>query len=167
MNTSGVALLGTDKISGCVLFIPEKTKENKWITRIEYYFEGLEPNTIHALHIHEWGDLRDGCTSAGGHFNPFEATHGGPGNTRSNRHVGDMGNIKVDAEGVAMGTYQDSLIKLTGKNSVIGRSVVLHEGEDDLGLGPNPESLRTGNAGPRLCCGIIGLAPKESMVQVD
>lgn len=120
---SGVALLCTETVNGCVLFIPEKKRANKSVTRVEYYFEGLEPNSTHALHIHEWGDLRNGCTSAGPHFNPFEATHGPPEASRSNRHVGDMGNITANAEGVAMGTYGDHLIKLTGKNSVIGRSV--------------------------------------------
>jgi Cu-Zn family superoxide dismutase len=36
--------------------------------------------------------------------------------------------------------------------------VVIHKGEDDLGLGFNKESKITGNAGARMACAIIGLS---------
>ena len=47
---------------------------------------------------------------------------------------------------------------LYGVNSVIGRACVLHRKEDDLGTGNDEESKKTGNAGPRIACGIIGVA---------
>ena len=50
----------------------------------------------------------------------------------------------------------DKLISLNGERSVIGRAIVLHANTDDLGLGGNEESLKTGNAGARSGCGIIG-----------
>ena len=40
-------------------------------------------------------------------------------------------------------TFFDKVIKLKGKYNIIGRSVVIHADEDDLGLGGNDESLIT------------------------
>ncbi|KXN88291.1 Superoxide dismutase [Cu-Zn] [Leucoagaricus sp. SymC.cos] len=115
---------------------------------------GLPPNAKRGFHVHEWGDLTDGCTTAGSHFNPFGKTHGGP--TDSVRHVGDLGNINTDAKGEAKFTFKDPVISLNGVASIIGRAVVVHAGTDDLGRGRNEESLKTGNAGGRVACGVIG-----------
>ncbi len=71
------------------------------------------------------------------------------------KHVGDMGNIQADADGNATIDYVDSTINLNGPDSVIGRGVVLHGGEDDL------ESQPSGAAGPRMACGVIGIANTE------
>ena len=47
---------------------------------------------------------------------------------------------------------------LYGEFSVIGRSCVCHADADDLGLGGHELSSTTGNAGARLCCGVIGVS---------
>ncbi len=111
---------------------------------------GLTPGK-HGFHIHQFGDCSklDG-KSAGGHFNPEGVNHGGP--TASVRHVGDMGNLVADENGVAHLDAVDKLLSFSGKHSIIGRGIVIHAGEDDLTSQP------TGAAGARVACGVIGIA---------
>lgn len=115
---------------------------------------GLEANSNHGFHIHEYGDCTapDG-TSAGGHFNPQDNPHAGP--TDDERHVGDLGNLDSDGDGVAKANYLDTVISFEGTNNILGRGLVIHAGEDDL------ESQPTGDAGARLGCGVIGVAQTE------
>ena len=116
-------------------------------------------NSIHGIHIHEAGDLTDGCMGACGHFNPYGKQHGGP--SSKERHVGDLGNIRFDSKGVAKFRMEDSLVKLRGtKANVIGRSLVVHESPDDLGLGGHLDSSTTGHAGKRIACAVIGYSKK-------
>ena len=128
--------------------------------RIKGEVYGLKKNSLHGFHIHTYGDLRNNCKNACSHFNPYVATHGGRGDSKMNRHVGDLGNVKTDRFGVAKINFTDDMISLNmkKKNCVIGRSIVIHSGEDDLGMGGNKESLKTGNAGSRLDCAVIGIA---------
>ncbi|KAK2558081.1 Superoxide dismutase [Cu-Zn] [Acropora cervicornis] len=72
-------------------------------------------------------------------------------------HHGDLGNIIANEQGVAKVDMTDKLVSLVGKDSVVGRTIVVHEKADDLGKGGNEESTKTGNAGGRLACGVIGI----------
>ena len=111
--------------------------------------QNLKPGK-HGFHIHEKGDCSAAdAASAGGHFNPTEKHHGGP--TTAEHHAGDLGNIEADASGKAHLDWKGKL-SLSGKASIIGRSVVVHEKEDDLKTDP------AGNSGARIGCGTINAA---------
>lgn len=150
-------LRGDSNVKGTVRF----EQEGDGPVTVSYEITGNDPNAKRGFHIHNFGDTTNGCVSAGPHFNPFGVTHGDRAGTKESRHVGDLGNIPTDADGVAKGSFEDSLITLTGPNSIIGRSVVVHAGQDDLGKGVGSaaeESKKTGNAGGRNACGVIGVS---------
>jgi Cu-Zn family superoxide dismutase len=148
-----VCVLTGDGCSGVVYF---SQASESVPTKIEGRISGLTPGE-HGFHIHVFGDLSSGCTSAGGHFNPFAKHHGAPGDEE--RHVGDLGNIEAKPDGTCEFEMHDHLVKLIGPLSVIGRAVVVHADRDDLGKGGHELSLTTGNAGGRVACGVIGIAP--------
>jgi Cu-Zn family superoxide dismutase len=138
-------------INGNVLFYQKSDNT----VLIDINLVGLPKNAILGFHIHEAGDITDGCKSACAHFNPFNTVHGGP--KSRNRHVGDLGNIYTDNNGNCKMKFKDHMIKLDGSTSnIIGRSIVIHDKIDDLGRGKNKESLITGNAGKRIACSVIG-----------
>ena len=126
----------------------------------------------HGFHIHTYGDLTDGCDSACAHFNPDNTEHGGLDSKI--RHLGDLGNISSE-KGVSKGRLStDTLSLVLGKrNGIVGRMIIVHADRDDLGKGGlnqegevidekvHEESLKTGNAGKRVACGVIGLAKGE------
>ncbi|HEY5770819.1 MAG TPA: superoxide dismutase family protein [Terrimicrobium sp.] len=116
---------------------------------------GLSPNSKHAIHVHQYGDLtsKDG-KSAGDHYNPLGHQHALP--DQKVRHAGDFGNLEADANGNATMTLVVSNISLAGQLSpVIGRALVVHAKVDD---GGQP----SGNAGDRIAVGVIGVRnPKD------
>lgn len=121
--------------------------------------KGLKPNMMHAMHIHEYGDMTDGCTSSCAHYNPHNMNHGGPDSNI--RHVGDLGNITADMNGCCQFIMVDHMVKINGPYSVVGRAIVIHEDPDDLGLGGHKDSHTTGHAGKRIGCGVIGIASNK------
>jgi hypothetical protein len=44
----------------------------------------------------------------------------------------------------------------------LGRALIIHEEEDDLGLGDFPDSKTTGHSGKRIGCAIFGRATRET-----
>lgn len=130
-------------VSGSVTFT-----EIEDVVSIVAEVSGAAPGLL-GIHLHEIGDCSaEDFTSAGGHFNPTDAPHGGP--TDSERHAGDFGNIEIDADGNGYLEIESDMLRLDdSENSVIGRAVILHEAQDDLVSQP------TGAAGARSACGVV------------
>ncbi|XP_063402050.1 superoxide dismutase [Cu-Zn]-like [Mytilus trossulus] len=140
-------------IKGTVFFTQENSNSP---VRVTGAFIGLRASVQQGFTIYEFGDITNGCLSAGEHYNPFGKTHGAPADEE--RHVGDLGNILASVSGKATINFTDTMISLTGPQSIIGRTVVVHGDRDDLGLGEDETSKTTGNAGSLEACGIIGIA---------
>ncbi len=117
---------------------------------VEGFLQGLDEGP-RGFHVHEYGECDPpDFESAGGHFNPTDAPHGGPDSDHDHRHAGDFGNIEFDEEGIAEFYFVDDKIILgEGKTNIIGQALIVHYEEDDL------ESQPVGDAGPRAGCGII------------
>jgi len=115
---------------------------------------GLEPGSIHAIHVHQFGDITgtNGKT-AGGHYNPLGHDHGLT--DQEDRHAGDLGNLTADDAGNAHYEITVDNLSIAGLNNpIIGRGVIVHAAPDD---GGQP----TGNAGARIAMGVIGVAKSE------
>jgi Cu-Zn family superoxide dismutase len=149
-----IAVFDTKKIKGIVYFT--ENLENNTV-KIDIHIEGLRKNGLHGFHVHECGDLSEQCESMCAHFNPYNKDHGCPGSKE--RHVGDLGNLVANHNGIAHYQRIDNMIKLRGsKANILGRGLIIHENEDDCGLGNSVTSKTTGNSGKRLACAIIGYA---------
>jgi Cu-Zn family superoxide dismutase len=145
-SPTAVAMLGPTKdntASGTVSF----TQKGE-VVLVEATVKGLSPG-LHGLHVHERGNCTaPDASSAGGHFNPAGAAHGGVAGPV--RHGGDLGNLEADASGTAVYRAQVTGITLdAGERSIIGRAVIVHEKADDLATQPS------GNSGARVACGLI------------
>jgi Cu-Zn family superoxide dismutase len=114
---------------------------------VQVSMSGLTPGE-HGMHIHESGDCSaPDATSAGEHFSATPSQHGGPHDTM--RHTGDLGNIVADAQGKVETSFQDDRLSLSGPDSILNRSVIVHAGKDDFTTQPS------GGSGARVACGVI------------
>lgn len=106
-------------------------------------------NKTVAVHLHEMGDCGDMGKMAHGHWNPTNQQHGKWGS--ASFHLGDIGNVALDAVGKGSMEMQTELWTIGGddKSNILNRSVIVHGGMDDFTTQP------TGNAGSRIGCGVI------------
>jgi superoxide dismutase, Cu-Zn family len=124
--------------------------------RVTVSVSGLPANSTLGIHIHQYGNILDNTgTATGGHWNPTGgATTNAPIHAcpnAGNRHFGAMGNWTVDGTGTISQTKEFQLPTLWGYNSIIGRAVVIHGSFDDCTTQPS------GNSGPRIAYGVIGI----------
>lgn len=144
-NTNNMSDFGYCKLSQ----YPDKTI-------IELDLKNLPPG-IHGFHIHEYADPRNNLANLGAHYNPYNKEHGNL--NESNSHFGDLGNINVDKNGKCNQTIIANELLLKNKDgfSAIGRSMVIHADDDDLGKSSHKDSITNGHSGARLYYGVIGL----------
>lgn len=134
-------------VTGTVIF----NDEDGQVT-MEGKLSGLTEG-VHAIHLHEKADCSspDG-KSSGGHWNPAGQPHGAWG-AESGFHKGDIGNMTANAEGnaeISLTTDQWCIGCGDDTKNIIGKAVIVHQGEDDLISQPS------GAAGARVsCAGII------------
>lgn len=141
-----MAVLDTPKIQGDVCFYQKKGG-----VELQYMFTRLPPGP-HGFHIHRAGDLRgEGCKGACDHWHKGKpTTHGGPPSHKGPRHTGDLGNIDIEKPRGQM------FLKHVILEELYGRSIIVHEDEDDYGRGTQEDSKTTGHSGARIGCAVIG-----------
>lgn len=135
------------------------------MTSIIGEFEGLKPG-LHGFKIHEFGDLEYGCSSTGGVYNPFGAYRGHSHEDILDRRVGDIEQLQMRWDVTGEYKTRDLLVNLSGPNSVIGRSMVIYEREDDFDQTEHEptydrEARYREGEGQRIACCVIGLAKGE------
>jgi len=103
------------------------------------------PPGVHGFHVHEEAD----CSASGGsHFNPGSMPHAGP--DAASHHAGDFGNVFAEANGEVHTRFTTRSITVRESPiSVVGRTVILHAGADDLRTQPS------GKAGEAIACSPI------------
>ncbi|MDZ4308369.1 superoxide dismutase family protein [Allopontixanthobacter sp.] len=110
------------------------------------------PQGMHGFHLHTTGACTaPDFTSAGGHLNPANNSHGtmSPGGS----HLGDLPNLEVGGSNVTSTTIDlsdtDRAQILAWLFDADSTAVVIHRGPDDYRTDP------AGNAGPRIACGVL------------
>uniref|UniRef100_A0A6C0KRI6 Superoxide dismutase copper/zinc binding domain-containing protein n=1 Tax=viral metagenome TaxID=1070528 RepID=A0A6C0KRI6_9ZZZZ len=145
--TGAVAIFRTDTIEGEVV----ATNEIGGV-KIVADFTKL-PAGKHGFHIHKAGDLRgEGCMGLCEHYDVGHHSHGGTPTSKGERHTGDLGNIQI----LNKPFHKVYHVKNTSVKELWGRSMIVHEDEDDLGKGGFDDSHVTGHAGKRIGCSIFG-----------
>jgi Cu-Zn family superoxide dismutase len=134
-------------VSGTATF----TSDGKMVTLV-VTVKGVEMPGEHGVHIHEMGNcMSPDAMSAGAHWNPTMKDHGKWGVDPF--HLGDIGNMMVDAQGNGTITLTTDLWTIGGggQNDVVGKAILVHDMADDFMTQP------AGGAGARIGCGVIAL----------
>ncbi|OGT98852.1 MAG: superoxide dismutase [Geobacteraceae bacterium GWB2_52_12] len=130
--------------------------EKKGGVEVTVKVSGLPPGK-HGMHIHENGKCdAPGFSTAGSHFNPTSKRHGA--SNPEGKHVGDLPNLEVKADGTAKLTaIAEGATLAPGNTSLLrqgGTALLIHAQPDDEKSDP------AGKAGDRIACGVIGAKSK-------
>jgi Cu-Zn family superoxide dismutase len=113
---------------------------------------GLQPG-FHGLHVHVNGACTGDFASAGGHLQIGDL----------HPMAGNLTSLFVRKDGTAHLVTDTDSFTLADLKAPGGRSIVVHADPDDFGniparyaAAPDAETMATGDAGPRVACGVIG-----------
>lgn len=156
-STAGVGVLRRckdDRRIGEVLL--ERARDGGLVVRVAVQGDEGLGDGLHGFHLHRCGDERNPdrtCGSLCEHYaRDKRSVHGGLDS--ADRHEGDLGNVRsVDGAIDAVLRLRPGQLTL---DECYGRAFVLHEGEDDLGLGGDEGSRTTGNSGGRYAYAMVG-----------
>lgn len=137
------------------------------------------PAGFHGFHVHAVGECTPPFTSAGGHLNPGDASHPG--------HAGDMPVLLVNADGTGEARFVTDRYAAA---DLLGAALIVHGNPDNYAnipdryvapapsdapsaspasspealmvSGPDAATLATGDAGPRIACGVIESGAADS-----
>lgn len=157
LQKNAVAVFSTPTVKGEVLVKP--CTKGVLLTAT---FTELPPGK-HGFHIHKAGDMRGkGCLGLCAHYDNGNHSHGGAPHSKKtrnkkskkqSRHTGDLGNIEKKRNKTLRRRYCLSDVSV---KDLWGRSIIVHEDEDDLGKGGHEDSHTTGHSGKRMACAIFG-----------
>lgn len=129
------------KVSGTVEF---KDVDGDSV-KVTYNLKNLPKNQTLGMHIHEMANCTSkDAMSAGKHY--LKLNEGGGTSTDSpGQHAGDLLQITSDSNGRSKGSFVAPNLTITGTNAISKRSIVIHDGADNV---DEP-------AAKRIACGVI------------
>jgi len=130
----------TGALEGSILLMqPKYDKQSETVVSVSLKpsaASAVQQSTSHNYHVHVNpinASAPDRCASAGGHWNPTEATAGLCQGTTSRPplcEIGDLsgkhGQLNLPSEASAGIVYSDTSLPLSGSWSISGRSIVVH-----------------------------------------
>lgn len=138
--TADINAVGDSGVSGQIEFV-----QSGELLELSGEISGLAAGE-HGFHVHEGTS----CDTPGEHFAPYGMNHGDP--AAEEHHLGDLGNVTANAEGVANLSMSTQQLALDGTHPISGRVLVVHAERDDLTTQPS------GNSGDAVACGVIAMA---------
>jgi Cu-Zn family superoxide dismutase len=142
-------------VAGATIGWARLVEDGDGLVHVNVHVKGLTPG-LHGIHIHGIGACGPTFAAAGGHYNPFTRQHGllNP----AGAHAGDLPNLSVNEDGVAVLSTTTSRVTLTdgpttlfdAAAGAVGSAFIIHANEDD-----QLTDATNGNSGGRIACGVI------------